>query len=290
MLFETVEDYMTKFLRAGVCVAVAAISGGTEAATPAQAVSDVSFASHRAVYDLKLRGSKGQNGVQSARGRIVYDFSGTPCEGYALQFRQVTELDSGEGRVVVSDLRSSTWEDDTAKQFTYLFENILDSKVVGSVDGSAARDGEKVAARLKKPKDRQLDLGNVIFPTDHIRRIIRAGESGQKVLEAKVYDGSDNGEKIYDTLTVIGQKIAPGERLPNDAAAGKDVLANLARWPVTISYFDAGKSGGEQTPVYSISFELYENGVSRALVLDYGDFTLTGEMTSFEATPSKSCN
>ena len=46
---------------------------------------------------------------------------------------------------------------------------------------------------------------------------------------------------------------------------------------------------GEQTPVYAITFELYENGVSRALVLDYGDFVLTGEMTSLDMKDAKPC-
>jgi len=65
----------------------------------------------------------------------------------------------------------------------------------------------------------------------------------------------------------------------------------MTRWPVTISYFDrtAGEKSGEQTPVYAITFELYENGVSRALVLDYGDFVLTGEMTSLELKDAKPC-
>jgi hypothetical protein len=49
------------------------------------------------------------------------------------------------------------------------------------------------------------------------------------------------------------------------------------------------RRGGEQTPVYSISFELYENGISRALILDYTDFTITGEMTSLEMKKEKPC-
>ena len=51
---------------------------------------------------------------------------------------------------------------------------------------------------------------------------------------------------------------------------------------MTISYFDKSKTGGEQTPIYAITFELYENGISRALMLDYNDFVVTGEMTSLE--------
>ena len=58
---------------------------------------------------------------------------------------------------------------------------------------------------------------------------------------------------------------------------------------MTISYFDRSKKGGEQTPVYALTLELYENGVSRALKLDYGDFVLGGEMTQLEFRDVKAC-
>ena len=57
----------------------------------------------------------------------------------------------------------------------------------------------------------------------------------------------------------------------------------MRRWPVSISYFERTgekpRAPGEQTPVYTIRFELYENGISRALALDYNDFVIAGEMT-----------
>jgi hypothetical protein len=110
------------------------------------------------------------------------------------------------------------------------------------------------------------------------------------VLEVPVYDGAETGEKVYNTLTVIGRAIPPDERVPTDAAAGKAELAGMIRWPVTVSYFDRAKTGGEQAPVYSIKFELYENGISRALVLDYNDFVISGELTTLEIRDSKPCN
>ena len=39
-------------------------------------------------------------------------------------------------------------------------------------------------------------------------------------------------------------------------------------------------------PVYAIGFELYENGISRELRLDYGDFIIDGTMSSLCA-PSR---
>jgi hypothetical protein len=38
-----------------------------------------------------------------------------------------------------------------------------------------------------------------------------------------------------------------------------------------------------------MSFELYENGVSRALVLDYNDFVISGALDKFDVKDSKPC-
>ena len=69
------------------------------------------------------------------------------------------------------------------------------------------------------------------------------------------------------------------------------MMKSLTRWPVTVSYYDrdAKSTEGEQTPVYSMSFELFENGVSRALVLDYNDFVISGALGKFDVKDSKPC-
>jgi hypothetical protein len=147
-----------------------------------------------------------------------------------------------------------------------------------------------VAVTLTKPKDRKINLeAAIIFPTEHVRRIIDATREGKTILEFPIYDGSETGEKVYNTLTVIGHEIAPSERAPTDAAAGQQALAGMKRWPVTVSYFDKSGKTGEQVPVYAISFELYENGISRALVLDYNDFTISGELKTLEIKETKAC-
>jgi len=263
-------------------------------AVAAPPADKVLLAPHRAVYDLKLSKSHGSRSIQAVRGRILYDFSGNVCDGYDLRFRQVSELDSGEGKAALSDLRSTTWEDGAARKFRFNSENQLDDRAADKVDGHAERNAKAVAVSLSKPKGKTFDVPpSAVFPTEHMRRIIIAAREGKAILEFPVYDGSETGEKLYNTLTVIGRAIAPGEKPPQDAAAKSPELAKLARWPVTISYFDRqdekADRAGEQTPVYSISFELYENGISRALILDYTDFTITGELTSLEMKKEKPC-
>lgn len=269
---------------------VTAWSITAQQAPAAAQASAVALASHRAVYDLKLAQSRGKRPMTSVNGRILYDFTGNPCEGYALQFRQVSQLDSGEGRVSLSDLRATTWEEGTAKRLRFHSQNFLDEKLRDAVDGQAERLEKGIGVKLTKPSDKSMAFdAEIVFPTEHVRRIIVAAREGKTTYEAVVYDGSESGEKLYETLAVIGKAIAPRERQPTDAAANQAALDTLTRWPVTISYFDKSKQGGEQTPIYAITFELYENGVSRALLLDYGDFVVSGEMTQLEIKDSKPC-
>lgn len=259
------------------------------AAAHAQAEA-VTLTPHRAIYELKLGQSRGKRALAAVRGLIVYDFAGSACEGHTLQFRQVTELDNGEGRVAVSDLRSTTWEEGAGKGYHFNFQNYLNENLIETVNGVAERQADAIKVVLKKPSDKRFDLAaNVAFPTEQMRKIIEAARAQQAVLELSIYDGSETGEKLYNTLTVVGRAIPSDERKPTDAAAGQSLLDGLKRWPVTISYFEKSKTGGEQTPAYAITFELYENGISRSLSLDYGDFVVSGELKTLEIKEAKPC-
>jgi EipB-like len=289
------EDPMTNLARAMPIAAAVLVLALLLVATPLSsrgalaAEPQVEFASHRAVYELKLAHSRGNSSTMAARGRILYDFSGNSCDGYALLFRQVSELDNGEGKVTLSDLRSTSWEEGAANRLVFKSQNYLNENLLDTVDGEARRAGEKVQVSLTKPEERKFEIEpTVAFPTDHMRRIIAAARQEKSILELPVYDGSEKGDKVFNTLSVIGRAIAPSERVPTDAAAGKVELAQMKRWPVTVSYFNRDAKT-DQPPVYAIKFELYENGISRALVLDYNDFAISGELTSLDLRESKPC-
>ena len=49
---------------------------------PAMAAASGPFLSHQALYELRLVKSRGSNAISGARGRILYNFSGSACEGY----------------------------------------------------------------------------------------------------------------------------------------------------------------------------------------------------------------
>ncbi|GAA0236951.1 hypothetical protein LNAOJCKE_1635 [Methylorubrum aminovorans] len=263
---------------------LAVLPGPAAAAGPAAPVPDetaIRLTNHRAVYDLSLARSTGTRAVEGVRGRIVIDFSGDACRGYTMQTRQVTMIDSGESGDRTSDLRSTTFENGDGKSFRFRTTTILNNAPSPAVDGTA-ESGDALKVKLKEPKRDQFQTdGAVMFPIHHMIRLIQAAKAGETTVAAKVFDGSDDGRKVYDTLAIIGRpSAAPASDTERDKPLREGDHAGMRRWPVTLSYFTPGE--GERTPIYTLTFDLYEDGVSGRLNLDYGDFAINGTMSRLD--------
>lgn len=253
----------------------------------AYAQTPVPLAPHRAAYELTLLSSRGK-GVATATGRIGLEFTGNACEGYSTNFRQAMEISDGEGKTQNSDMRLTTFEAGDGKLLRFNGEKRTNGGRAQLTSGQAERaeDGG-VSIDIRQPKQTKMDVDGVaIFPTAHMQRLIAAAKAGDRIVEIRLYDGSDGGEKIFDTTALVGPPVPAGRR-PVEEASAKAGLADMPRWPVSISYFEPGN--GERTPVYVLSFDLFENGVSGALKLDFGDFSLKGELKRLEMLKETEC-
>ena len=259
-------------------------------AATALADEPMALASHRAGYEIALGAVNSERSVNadapiSASGLIAYEFRGSACEGYASNFRQLTELQRAEGATVASDISAVSFEDGDAKSLRFEISTEAGGSTQPPVSGSAAReDNGATDVNLVKPGKEKIDIGrDVLFPTQHLERIIATARQGGRVLEARVFDGSDTGKKVYSTLTIMGLQ-RKGESADSAVAAK---LADLPRWPVTISYFN--EANKDSAPDYTMSFDLYENGVSGSLKLDYGSFALTAKLKKLDWLPEQTC-
>ena len=53
---------------------------------------------------------KAENVLRDVTGRIVYELTGSACEGYAQNMRYVTQTMNQDGAAQTTDLRTSSWE------------------------------------------------------------------------------------------------------------------------------------------------------------------------------------
>jgi hypothetical protein len=276
-------------------VAVAAFAATLLACAPAEAQTGqpIKLVPHRAVYEITLEKAKGGAGVADLSGRMVYELTGSACVGYTQTMRFVTRMTNQEGQPTISDLRSSSWEDATANHFRFNSSQYRNEKLSESTDGEARRASPTAEIRIEltKPAKKETSLkAGIMFPMQHSMALIEAARAHRSSITTDLYDGSDKGEKVYSTVAQIGKlrSAAANERLPK--IKGTERLAGVASWPVSISYFEPGAERQDAVPSYEISFIFFENGVSHQLVIDYGEFSIRGELRSIEFLAADSCD
>jgi hypothetical protein len=243
----------------------------------APAASAPLLAPHRAVYDLALDRATDRSGITGLSGRMVYEFNGSPCEGYTVTFRFVTRIDSSDVSRL-TDQQTTTFEDAEGKTFSFVTKSFVDQNLDREVKGMATRKSSGLTVDIEKPEEQKLDLAPTQFPTQHLIELLGKAEKGESFYETSLFDGSEDANQVMTTTVVIGKQAQANNNdpeLPALAALGKD-----AYWPVDIAYFDEAKKGGEEVPEYRISFKMHKNGLTRDLLMDYGDFSMTGKLVN----------
>ena len=250
------------------------------------------MAPHRAIYEMSLATARGGTGVTAVSGRMVYELTGSVCEGYTQNMRFVTQMVNQGGTAMITDLRSFSWEEANGKRFRFNSSQYRDEKATEVTAGDAARanTADDVKVELTKPAKKDLSLpARVYFPVQHSIALVGAAKVGKQVFRADLYDGSEKGEKVYDTVSFIGSRRPPGsnQRLPK--VKNTEQLDELAAWPVSIGYFEPGSDRKDAIPVYELGFLFFENGVSRKLFIDYGEFAIQGDLKEITFHPPSKC-
>jgi len=280
--------FSAAFLTAAVLLLGApAVSAQERVAGARKPAETVALAPHRAFYELSLlKTTADPSAPAGASGGIAYDFVGSACEGYTTRFIQDTDIEAHEGESLSTQMRSTSFESGDHSTFTFRIESGRRQDEPEIVEGAAFRESDgSLSIDLKRPRPFKSDTDHeAVFPTHMMIRALEAARAGQATYSTKLYDGTSSGDRVFQTLSVLGREsVEPLADATKDAPAMK----GMRRWRATVSYFDVAKP--EDPPVYVLSFQMWENGVSSDLILDYGNFQMKGALTKLELLPVKEC-
>jgi hypothetical protein len=254
----------------------------------ARAFADAQLAPHRAIYRMSLASVKNGSPIGDVSGKMLFDWADA-CDGWAIQQRLMLHFSYAEGDD--SDLTSSvvTWESKDGKKYNFNVRRASDGKETETFRGRATLDDKGGVGRYTMPKDKkavELPVG-ALFPSAHTAAIIEKAKAGEKMFTKRVFDGSDE-DGAADISAFIGDKIGAYEpKDPNAKLAKDNALLQAHAWPVRLAFYKPQTETGE--PDYEMDLVLQENGVARSMHMDYGDFTVTGELESLEAAASSGC-
>ena len=244
----------------------------------AQAEDKILMVPHLAIYDLQLENASDKSGITGLVGRMAYEFNGSSCEGYTTRFRFVTRINMADSPARLTDQQMTSFEAANGKEFRFVSKTIIDQDVTSETDGVAKIANGNMTVSLKKPKETEVKLKSAAFPTIQTEEVIRQAKAGRHFYRTVLFDGSDDADRLTEATVVVGDKV---EGKPDNETKMMGKLGKEPYWPVTISYFNDDENQ-DGLPVYRTSFFLYENGVTRDLVMDYGNFSVRGKLQTFK--------
>ncbi|HVC56804.1 MAG TPA: cell envelope integrity EipB family protein [Stellaceae bacterium] len=253
------------------------------AAGAARTVAAAEIMPHRALYTMSLGRASGDAGVVAASGTMAYRW-GQTCDGWTVEQRYRLKMGYADTPDVAVASNFVTWESRDGLRYRFNQKETRNGATDEEIRGSATLDGpgKGGTAVFEKPEGKSFHLPpGVLFPSAHTIFLIDRAKAGATFIAKQIFDGASVDNAVL-VSAVIGPKIEP-----DAAAARKSPLLNRPGWRVRLAFFPSDPK--IEKPDYELGMLLLDNGVSRNMVIDYGDYAITATLDDIEAVPKPKC-
>lgn len=253
----------------GRLLALALLVSSMAAPDRAAAAPDVGLAAHRASYELSLDSVEGHDTV-AASGHMNYQVSDA-CTSWATQqqLRLRTVSRDGTATDLVSDY--ATLESKDGRHLAFDMKQRANGVVTQQVRGDATVDASG-AGRVRYTMPQRATVGlppGTLFPMAHTAAIIHAARAGQRSIAPTLFDGTgpDGAQDTY--VTILGWH-------PPPSRSSRPELAGLGSSRVDVGFFS--RASGTITPDYESAMRYFDNGIADDLTMNFGGFTMRGDL------------
>jgi hypothetical protein len=247
--------------------------------TPGLAHADGITGQH-ALYNLTLSKLRTHD-ITGATGQMRFDVV-DGCTGWGTTQHMTMIIRGVDGTLNKSVSDYITWESKDGKTLTFtLRESDNDGKEQIDDAGTATHtgaDGSGIIA-YTTPASTTLKLPpGTLFPTAHTEALLAAGREGKKFIAPPLFDGTTPDGAQATFVAVLGHHGA--EKTPWPA------LDAIPSTNVDIAFYE--RKNSDETPDFRTSMRYFEDGVATDLVLDFGDFEMTGKLVKL-SIPDSHC-
>jgi len=238
---------------------------------------------HRALYTMTLGSTRADSGVVGATGAMDYEW-GETCNGWTIEQRYRLKMRYAESKDVDVTSTFVTWESKDGLRYRFNQRQTRNGELDQEIRGEARLDGpgKGGVAVFTKPQPQTLKLApGVLFPSAHTILLIDKAKTGATFVTRQVFDGATD-ENAVQVSAVIGTKVAA-----DPVSVILRPLLERAGWRIRLAFFPVDAKAEE--PDYELGMDLLDNGVSRDMVIDYGDYSIRAKLDDIEALGKPSC-
>jgi hypothetical protein len=246
-------------------------------AAPLPAAASPGLTGQHALYNFTLTKLRTHD-ITGATGQMSFDVV-DGCTGWATTQHMTLIIRNVDGSLnkAVSDYM--TWETKDGKTLSFTTrESDNDGPEQLDEAGSATRnaDGSGTVSYTAPTKVQYTLPTGTLFPMLRTQALLAAGDNGQSSIAPLLFDGTDATGAQATFVSVL--KHYPAEKTAWPALNG------IPSTDVDIAFF--ARKSDDETPNFRTSMRYFEDGVAANLVLDFGDFVMTGKLDRLTIPPS----
>lgn len=244
------------------------------APTPARASA---LTGQHALYSFTLTKLRTHD-ITGATGAMSFDVV-DGCTGWATTQHMTMIIRGVDGSLTKSVSDYMTWETKDGKMLTFTSRE-SDNDGAEQIDdaGSATHrpDGSGLVT-YTTPASTQYTLpAGTLFPMQHTEALLAAGDQGVNFIAPLLFDGTDSTGAQATFVAVLKHQGAIKTSWP--------ALDGIPSTDVDIAFF--ARKSDDENPDFRSSMRYFEDGVADNLIMDFGDFVMTGKLIRLTIPPS----
>jgi hypothetical protein len=248
-------------------------------AMPAFALAD-GLTGQEAEYSLALSKVRSHD-VTGAVGQMRFSVV-DGCTGWGTTQHMTLLVRNADGSLNKSVTDYITWESKDGKSLTFtLQESDNDGKMMIDDAGSAVHTGTDGSGTITytTPAGALLSMPpGTLFPMAHTEALLSAGHAAKKFISVPLFDGTTADGAQHTFVAVLGRNGPTASAFP--------ALNNKPSTDVDIAFYE--RKNDDENPDFRSQMRYYEDGVATNIVLDFGDFIMTGTLQSL-SVPAAMC-
>lgn len=241
----------------------------------------VDLASHKAIYDIRMKSADTGSQVLDVRGKMLFTFKKS-CDGWISNHKFVLDYEYTGAPPVQIESKFASFEKFDGTLLNFSSNRFANGEADLELRGLAKTSINKATYSI--PANLSFDLSKTtLFPAMHTVKLIEAAGQGQKIVNATVFDGSDDQGPV-EINAVIGKKLV----LEPDAKLNQKLISGTG-WSMRLAVFPNSQDDNQTTSDYEMTMTLQENGIIRDMIIDYDNFSVTQKLVALEPITDDIC-
>ena len=236
--------------------------------------------SHKATYTLNVQNIKDNGFLEGGQGQTFFEIVES-CSGWNIKEDYVLVYELPNKKIANSFSSYSTFENYLGTKHSFELNEKSqfggDKSYQGFIEkNEKAMSGSIINNSIKKITFKK----DILFPIEHLLKLIKAAENGEKLFTKKVFFGNEDEEFIKIVSAFIGQ-------IRNSKSKDIKYLKGKKIWPIKVAFYK--EKSKQEKPEYEIYLEIDKSGVVHSYKVDYGNFEIRALLKKIEVLPKAKC-